>query len=269
MNSIAFIGGGQMATALIAGLLRDGTQPEAIAVVEPDPGQRERLERRFAVRTFASGTPSLGEVDVAVWAVKPQVMREASASFGPVLSRALHISIVAGVATPSLVHWLGTDRVIRTMPNTPALVGSGVTAMLAAPGATQPDRATAQKLLAATGYTFWVESDDRIDAVTALSGSGPGYVFEFLASFQQAAQAIGFSPEEARELVLRTVRGSADQAACDDTEFALLRDRVASRGGTTEAGLEALGRNHFSRALFEAVASAFQRARRLSAVLSA
>lgn len=269
MNSIAFIGGGQMATALIAGLLRDGTQAEGIVVVEPDPEQRKRLESRFAVRTIASATISLGPVDVAVWAVKPQVMRKATAPIAPILAGSLHISIVAGVATPSLVQWLGTDRVIRTMPNTPALVGSGVTAMLGAPGASKSDRALAEKLLAATGYTFWLDSDDRIDAVTALSGSGPGYVFEFLASFQQAAQAIGFSPEEARELVLRTARGAVDQAACDDTAFTALRDRVASRGGTTEAGLEALGRNHFSRALFEAVASAYQRARRLSAVLSA
>lgn len=268
MNSIAFIGGGQMATALIAGLLSDGTQPEAIAVVEPDPEQRERLTRRFAVRTIASPTPCLGDVDVAVWAIKPQVMREAATPFRPILVRSLHISIVAGIATAALVQWLGTERVIRAMPNTPALVGSGVTALLAAAGATKTDRELAEKLFAATGYTFWVDSDDRIDAVTALSGSGPGYVFEFLASFQQAAQAIGFSPEEARALVLRTARGAADQAACDGTAFTALRDRVASRGGTTEAGLEALGRHHFSRALFEAIASGYQRARRLSALLS-
>ncbi|WP_137921373.1 pyrroline-5-carboxylate reductase [Hydrogenophaga sp. 2FB] len=261
---IAFIGGGQMATALIAGLRRSGRSADSILVVEPDAQQRSRLGERFGVQVFPSSTQELARAGAVVWAVKPQVMEEAAKPVRDIVRSALHISIVAGIATPLLQEWLQTDRVIRVMPNTPALVGEGVTGMFAGPGAAPADRELAHRIFAVTGHTFWVDADDRIDAVTAVSGSGPGYVFQFLASFQAAAQALGFSEEQARDLVLRTCAGAVQQACAETTALTTLRDRVASKGGTTEAGLNVLTRYELPRAMTEAVGSAFARARELS-----
>lgn len=261
---IAFIGGGQMATALIAGLMRSGKSPDGILVVEPDEQQRSRLAERFGVQVLPSSTQELARAGVVVWAVKPQVMEDAVKPVRDIVRSALHISIVAGIPTPLLQEWLRTDRVVRVMPNTPALIGEGVTGMLAGAGAAPTDRELAQHVFSVTGHTFWVDSDDRIDAVTAVSGSGPGYVFQFLASFQAAAQALGFAEDEARDLVLRTCAGAVQQACAETTALTMLRDRVASKGGTTEAGLNVLTRYELPRAMTEAVGSAFARARELT-----
>ena len=265
---IAFVGGGQMATALIAGLLRSGTRAGQVVVVEPDEGQRERLRSALSVRTLAAADESLRAAGVVVWAIKPQIFAAAVAQAVRCLAAPLHISIVAGVSVSTLSAVLGSNRIVRVMPNTPALVGAGVTGMLAAAEADRMDCAMAERLLSPTGYTFWVDSDERIDAVTAVSGSGPGYVFEFLESFQRAARELGFSEAQARELVLRTAAGALKQAGSDDTPFATLRDRVTSKRGTTEAGLRALGENHFSTAVGLAVQGAYARAQVLSRELS-
>ncbi|HSW16580.1 MAG TPA: pyrroline-5-carboxylate reductase [Ramlibacter sp.] len=261
---IAFIGGGQMATALIAGLVRSGAAPGSIVVVEPDAAQRDRLTSANGLRAFAAADPALADAGLVVWAVKPQVLPDAIRPVLGSLRAPLHVSIVAGISTQLLSRWLESDRVVRVMPNTPALVGAGVTGMLATGGVTPSDRQRVEQLFRATGYTFWVEGDDRIDAVTAVSGSGPGYVFQFLASFQEAAQAIGFSQEQARELVLRTAAGAIEQARTDATPFTTLRDRVTSKGGTTEAALEVMTRNNMPQAISQAVARALERAQELS-----
>lgn len=268
-RAIAFVGGGQMASALIAGLLRSGRNPDTILVVEPEAVQRERLVSMFGVRTFPAADPVLANAEVVVWAVKPQILPDAARAVLGALGSPLHVSIVAGIATTSLCRWLGSDRIIRVMPNTPALTGSGVIGMLGMGEVTVDDRALAEKLFSATGYTFWVDSDERIDAVTAVSGSGPGYVFQFLASFQAAAQALGFSEEQSRELVLRTAAGAIDQACSDSTPFTTLCDRVTSKGGTTEAGLDVFMRNNLPSVVRQAVASAFNRAQELSTQLAA
>lgn len=265
---IAFVGGGQMATALIAGLLRSGTSAGQVVVVEPDDGQRERLRSTLSVRTLAAPDGSLGAARVVVWAIKPQIFATAAAQAVRWLAAPLHISIVAGVPVSTLSGVLGSNRIVRVMPNTPALVGAGVTGMLAAAEADRMDCAMAERILSPTGYTFWVDSDERVDAVTAVSGSGPGYVFEFLESFQRAARNLGFSEAQARELVLRTAAGALKQAGSDDTPFATLRDRVTSKGGTTEAGLLALSENHFSAAVGLAVQGAYARAQELSRELA-
>ena len=261
---IAWIGGGQMATALMAGLLRSGWDAGRMIVVEPDAAQRRRLAASLGVRTLAAADASLAEAGVVVWAVKPQVLAAAAEAAAPMLGAPLHVSIVAGIGTDALARRLGSRRIVRVMPNTPALVGAGVAGMRAMDGATVADRQLAQALMAATSQVFWVDSDERIDAVTAASGSGPGYVFHFLECFQAAVEALGFAPPQARELVLRTAAGAVEQAAADQTPFAVLRERVASRGGTTEAGLRALDDYRLFAAVQQAVQSAYARARALS-----
>jgi pyrroline-5-carboxylate reductase len=258
-----------MATALIEGLMRSGWNACDITVIEPDGAQADRVASALGVRVLRAADSSLGRSEIVVWAVKPQVLRLAIAPARSVLKSPLHVSIVAGISTTTLSQWLGSDRVIRVMPNTPALVGSGVTGMLAMSGATKKDRALASRIFSATGHAFWVDSDDRIDAVTAVSGSGPGYIFEFLACFQSAAQLLGFSEDEARELVIRTAAGALKQAADDFSSFATLRNNVASKGGTTEAGLEVLSRHNLPTVMKLAAACAYERARELSRSLDA
>jgi pyrroline-5-carboxylate reductase len=268
LDLIVFIGGGQMATALIAGLLRSGSSAQHILVVEPDVSQRERLRDTLGVRTLSAADDSLRGAHVIVWAIKPQIFAAAAAQIRRWLAAPLHVSIVAGVPVTTLARVLGSGRVVRVMPNTPALVGAGVTGMFAAAEASRADRDIAQRLLTPTGYTFWVDSDERIDAVTAISGSGPGYVFHFLESFQEAARSLGFSESQARELVVRTAAGALEQARSDETPFATLRDRVTSKRGTTEAGLRVLAERQFSSAVSLAVESAYARAQELSRELS-
>jgi len=261
---VAWIGGGQMATALMAGLLRSGWDAGRMIVVEPDAAQRRRLAASLGVRTLAAADATLAEAGVVVWAVKPQVLAAAAEAAAPMLGAPLHVSIVAGIGADALARRLGSRRIVRVMPNTPALVGAGVAGLRAMDGATEADRRMAQALMAATSQVFWVDSDERIDAVTAASGSGPGYVFHFLECFQAAVEALGFAPPQARELVLRTAAGAVEQAAADQTPFAVLRERVASRGGTTEAGLRALDDYRLSAAVAQAVQRAYARARALS-----
>ena len=261
---IAWIGGGQMAAALMAGLLRSGWSAGRMIVVEPDAAQRHRLAATLGVRTLPAPDAVLAEAGVAVWAVKPQMLAAAAAAAVPVLGAPLHVSIVAGIGADTLACRFGSRRIVRVMPNTPALVGAGVAGLRAMDGATAADRQLAQALMAATSHVFWVDSDERIDAVTAASGSGPGYVFHFLECFQAAVEALGFAPQQARELVLRTAAGAVEQAAADQTPFAVLRERVASRGGTTEAGLQALDDYRLPAAVAQAVQRAYARARALS-----
>lgn len=262
-NSMAFIGGGQMASAMIAGLLKAGHDSSSILVIEPMASQREYLEHNLRVMTSPCADQRLSEVDVIVWAVKPQVLEQAAFENVVHLGSALHVSIAAGLSLETLSQWLHTKRVVRAMPNTAALVGSGVTGMVAGTGVTGADRHLASQILGATGYCFWVDSDERLDAVTAVSGSGPAYVFHFLEAFQAAAEAIGFTPETARDLVLKTASGAIEQAKLGEP-FGLLRSRVTSKRGTTEAALAVLDANATPLALVNAVRAAYERAGVLS-----
>lgn len=237
-------------------------------VIEPNEDQRERLIESLGVRAIADAalfpTCLAAGVAMVIWAVKPHVLRSAIDSVRGAFEDPLHISICAGISTRSLREWLGSSRVIRSMPNTPALVGQGVTGMYATSEVDAKDRTMAEEVFSPTGYSFWVESDERIDAVTAVSGSGPGYVFEFLAGLQGAAQLLGFCELDARELTIRTALGALTQAAgCDDTLTAL-RDRVTSKGGTTEAGLEVFAKHNLPMVSKLAVACAYVRAQELS-----
>lgn len=256
-----------MASAMIAGLLKAGRPGSSILVVEPAEAQRAHLQERFGVEVAERADTRLAASELVVWAVKPQVLQQALEAARGHLGPALHVSIAAGLPLATLRRWLGTERVVRAMPNTAALVGAGVTGMAASDDVSQQDRARAAQVLSATGHCFWVEGDERLDAVTAVSGSGPAYVFHFLEAFQAAAEAVGFDPATARDLVLRTAAGAVEQARLGEP-FGTLRARVTSRRGTTEAALAVLDERATPLALLTAVRAAHARAGELSRELS-
>jgi pyrroline-5-carboxylate reductase len=179
-HRIAFIGGGNMASAIIGGLIRQGLPAGSIEVIEPFEPARERLKAAFGVEPHPVAGPALAGASLAVWAVKPQTFQEAAAQARPHLGAALHLSVAAGIRSDSIARWLGTDRIVRAMPNTPALVAKGITALFARTGVSAQDRLDVQHVIATTGEYLWVDEEQQLDAVTALSGSGPAYVFFFL-----------------------------------------------------------------------------------------
>ena len=259
-RTIAFIGGGNMATALIGGLLHEGWSAAQILVLDPDSKQRERLATRFGVNTFAGPAAFLRDATAVVWAVKPQDMRGAVAAVAPFTGGAIHISIAAGIRTHDLAVWLGSTRVVRAVPNLPALVRAGVTAIFAAEGSSQEDRELATRIFAATGPVHWVTSEERMNAFIAVSGSGPGFVFHFLEGFQRAAEEMGFERQFARDLVLRVTQGAVQLARDEAAELHELKNRVSSKGGTTAAGTRQLDEAHTKEAMVAAVRAAFARA---------
>lgn len=265
---IGFIGGGQMACALLGGLVRAGWPLKNIVVVEPHPPQQAVLREQLGVRVLARADASLQQASIVVWALKPDMVQAAANATVGFLADPLHLSIAAGVSLPDLVRCFGSSRVVRAMPNTPALVGAGVTGMLPAAGVSEADKALAEGVLSVAGRVFSVRSDEEMDAVTAISGSGPGYVFQFLESFQAAAEALGFDTAEAKQLVLDILAGSVLLAQSEDTEYAALRKRVTSKNGTTEAALNVLAERGFDAALHDAVCAAQQRALAMSLDIS-
>jgi len=256
-----------MASAILAGLIRNGADGRGILVVEPVQTQRESLASRFDVQTAAVADDRIHCAGMVVWAIKPQILREAATASRPYLGDSLHVSIAAGLPLEALCAVLQSRRVVRAMPNTSALVGAGVTGLVAPGDLSLEDRARVETVLAATGKILWMDSDERVDAITAVSGSGPAYVFHFLEAFQAAAEAIGFSPDTARELVLLTASGALEQAKAGDG-FGMLRARVTSKKGTTEAALDVLDARATPEALKDAVKSAYLRAAELSRELS-
>ena len=266
--SVAFVGGGQMASALIGGLIRAGWAATDITVVEPHAAQQVILKSRFGVQVLPQPESILRTAQVVIWAVKPQILQQAAASTGAHISDPLHMSIVAAVSLRDLASSLNSDRIVRAMPNTPSMVGAGVAGLFASDGLSDRDRKLAESILAPSGRVFWVRSDAHMDAVTAVSGSGPAYVFKFLESFQAAAHALGFASDEARRLVLDTVAGAVQLAKAEDTDFTELRKRVTSKNGTTQAAIEILESRGFESVIKDAVLAAQQRATAISNELS-
>ena len=262
--NITFMGGGNMARAIIGGLLEKGYAPGAIGVVETSPEARERLQRELGVRCFGSPAEAVPLGDLLVMAVKPQQMHAAAAQVTPNVSGQLVVSIAAGTRLADLSRWLGGHRLlVRCMPNTPALIGAGVTAAYAAPGVSQAQRKAAETVLAAVGTVLWVDDEGLLDPVTAVSGSGPADVFYFLEAMQQAATGLGLSPEQARTLSLETFLGAARLAAGSHDPASVLRERVTSRGGTTEAALASMAADHVGEAIVRAIRAASERGRQL------
>jgi len=264
----AFIGGGNMATALITGALRQGSSAADISVVEIDGAARERLARELGVRACAAMADGVRGAACIVLAVKPQQMREVARELAPLVGDALVISIAAGVRQQDLSRWLGGHgKIVRAMPNTPALTLAGMTGLYAPPEVSAADRASAEAIVGAAGKTLWVEREGAIDAVTAVSGSGPAYVFYFLEALENAAREQGFGPEDARLLALQTFHGSVKLAAESSESVATLRARVTSKGGTTERAVAELDRLGVGPAIVSAVGAAAERSRELGEAL--
>ena len=261
---IAFIGGGNMAQALIGGLAGRLTPATNIHVVDVMPTTLTLLSERFGVTTAQVPTDALAGSDVIVLAVKPQQLREVVATIKPFLTSQLVLSIAAGIRAADISHWLGGHQaIVRTMPNTPALIGQGITGAYAMSGVTELQKESADVLLRAVGATVWVTDEAQIDAVTAISGSGPAYVFYFIEAMQQAATELGLSAEQGRQLAQATFAGAAGLASQSDEPVSLLRERVTSKGGTTYAALTSMEASGVKAALVKALHAAADRGREL------
>ncbi len=264
-----FLGGGNMANALIGGMLKQGFAPADIAVVEPERDARDRL-LAYAVNCLESAEMLASTGDLLVLAVKPQQMRNAVAPLVGKLGDAVVVSIAAGLGMAALSRWLGGHRrIVRSMPNTPALIGAGITGLCALPEVDAAGRAAAERVLRAVGSTVWIDDEVRMDAVTAVSGSGPAYVFLFIEALQQAAADLGFTPEQGRQLAIGTVQGAAALAAQASEPASVLRERVTSAGGTTEAALRTMAERGVKEGIIAGVMAAERRGRELGTILGA
>jgi pyrroline-5-carboxylate reductase len=259
---IAFIGGGNMANALIGGLRRGGAA-HAIAVLEIDPARARQLRDAHRVEVHTTAGEWLAACAVVVLAVKPQQAAQAVAAIQPHLARPLLLSIAAGVRAQTLARWLQSDVIVRTMPNTPALIGAGITGAVALAGVTAEQRASAGTILGAVGEVVWFDDETLLDAVTAVSGSGPAYAFYLIEAMQQAGRELGLSDADARRLAVATVSGAAQLAAASADPVEVLRERVTSKGGTTAAALAELEAASVKRAFVTAIRAADARARAL------
>ena len=230
-------------------------------VVEPLAAVRAALETRFDVETLDAPSERLAGCDAFIIAVKPQQMRAATCALGPHLGAGLVISIAAGIGSASIAQWLGRNvPIVRAMPNTPALIGAGITGLFATPLVSPEQRALADQLLCAVGSTVWVEREGLLDAVTAVSGSGPAYVFYFIEALEHAARELGLSAEASARLALGTFGGAIRLAEASKDPLAVLRERVTSKGGTTAAALAHLSASEVEGLISEAVRAAARRA---------
>jgi pyrroline-5-carboxylate reductase len=267
---ITFIGGGNMASALIGGLLQRGGDAASIAVIEPQAAARSELAARFGVRVLDAPDDRAMRCDLLVLAVKPQQMREVCAGLVRHLDRQTVLSIAAGVRAADLSRWLGGHAcIVRAMPNTPALIGQGVAGLYAGASVGAAERAQAEQVLAAVGGTVWVDDERLIDAVTALSGSGPAYVFHFIEAMMRGGEALGLAPDQARALAIATFTGASALAAQSAESPATLRERVTSKGGTTEAALGSMADDGVADAIVRALAAAARRGAELGDQLGA
>lgn len=257
---LSFIGGGNMAAAMIGGLLRKDFPASDIVVAEALAERRAWLSGEFAVAVEESAADSL-TADVIVLAVKPQQLHQALAGWPALRADQLVVSIAAGVRAGDISRWLrGHPAVIRAMPNTPALVGAGITGLFALPGVSQAQRHAAGRVLEAVGPVVWVAREALIDAVTAISGSGPAYVFLFIEALERAARDLGLDADTARQLTLHTFLGASALAIKETVGPAELRARVTSKGGTTERGIQALEEGGVPYAIALATRAAAERA---------
>lgn len=262
--NITLIGGGNMATALIGGLVEKGFAPKDIQVVEIQPEARERLTNRFGVSCFSDVAQAAPYGDLIVLAVKPQQMRAVAGALAPHLRHELVLSIAAGIRLVDLGRWLGGyARLARCMPNTPALIGLGVTGLYARPEVDSAQRSQAERVLAAVGDVIWVVDEPALDPVTAVSGSGPAYVFFFIEALERAAIELGLDVAAARKLAIGTFKGAAELAARSSEPPAVLRERVTSKGGTTERALASMRAERLDETIARAVRAANERAHEL------
>ena len=266
---ITFIGGGNMARALIGGLVVQGYAAAEIQVVEPHAESRERLMAAFALRCVATLDTTALDCDTLVLAVKPQQMREALQPLRGKLTRQLVVSIAAGLRLNDISRWLGGYRqLVRTMPNMAAFIGRSITGLYADPSVQQSAHLDAERVMRAVGATMWLKDEVQMDAVTAISGSGPAYVFYFIEAMEAAAIQLGFDAKAARKLTIDTFLGAADLANQSAESITTLRLQVTSKGGTTEAALNSFASNKVADAIGSGIAAAAARGRQLGDLLS-
>lgn len=260
--TIAFIGGGNMASAILGGLIHQGLPVDHIEVVEPWEPARAALQQQFGVQAQAHAGPQLERAEVVVWAIKPQIFKEAALATHQHTAQALHLSVAAGVRSSSIAQWLGSERIVRAMPNTPALIGQGISGLYARPTVSEAERQLVEQIMASTGEHLWVQEEAQLDAVTALSGSGPAYVFYFLEAMVQAGVEMGLGATQSEQLAIATFAGASELARRSHESPAVLRERVTSKGGTTYAALESMRAaqldQHFMAALRAAQARAHE-----------
>lgn len=254
-NSVAFVGGGNMATAIIGGLQQHGSQLSDFVVIEPSADKRTALHQAYGV-SVSDNALAATQKSVIVLAVKPQHLQAVCETIRPNIKDQVVISIAAGIRTTSLANWLGNHtKIIRVMPNTPAQIQAGISALYALPEVSEIEQHAAQALMQAVGQTVWVADETQMDAVTAISGSGPAYVFYCIEALQEAGVNLGLSSEQASKLALQTFLGASKLAATSDESVATLREKVTSKGGTTEKGLAVLADKDI-KAIFDQAAQA-------------
>jgi len=261
--TLAFIGGGNMASAVIGGLLRAGWTADALLVVEPVAAQRQRLIDEHGLNPLPAADGRLAGAQLVVWAVKPQLFAEAATPCAPFIGQALQLSVMAGVRSDAIARASGSARVVRAMPNTPALIGAGIAGLFASAEVDAASRALVERVLAPTGRLLWVAREADLDAVTALSGSGPAYFFYLVEAMVAAGVQMGLPEAQARELAFATCAGAAAQGLSCDEPPALLRERVTSKGGTTYAAITHLEQAGAGETMRNAVLAAQRRAQEL------
>ena len=262
-DSIAFIGGGNMASAIIGGLLKSGMAASQLQAVEPFDEQRAKLMQQFGIQVSGAPSPSLAHASLVVWAVKPQTFKDAALQTRFHTKAALHLSVAAGITSTSIAHWLGTERVVRAMPNTPALVAKGITGLFARAAVTAADRLMVERTIKTTGDLLWMTEEAQLDAVTALSGSGPAYVFYFIEAMVDAGAAMGLTRDQAQQLAVATFSGASALAKASDEPVHILRSRVTSKGGTTYAAITSMEQDNVKNLFVRAMVAARQRAKEM------
>jgi pyrroline-5-carboxylate reductase len=261
---ITFVGGGNMASAIMGGLVQKGHPTSALQVIEPWDEQRARLGEQFpGLRVHEAASDALHASDLVVWAVKPQTFKEAALEAGPHLGDALHLSVAAGITSESMAGWLKTERIVRAMPNTPALVGLGMTGLYARDAVSAAERGLVETVIKTTGELIWVSAETQLDAVTALSGSGPAYVFYFLEAMRDAGAEMGLPPELAQRLAMGTFAGATALAQQTTEPLQTMRARVTSKGGTTYAALTSMETSQIKESFMAAMHAAQARAAEL------
>jgi pyrroline-5-carboxylate reductase len=262
-TTIAFIGGGNMANAIIGGLLQQGTPTASIDVIEPLPAARQALADKYQVRTHEQAGEFLRSAGLVVWAVKPQIFKDVALALAPTVGQALHLSVAAGIGSDSIALWLGTERIARAMPNTPALIGLGMTGLYARPTVSAAERQQIERIATAVGDALWVEHEALLEAVTAVSGSGPAYFFYVLEAMTEAGVALGLNREQAYRMAVQTARGASELAHRSDEPAEVLRQRVTSKGGTTHEAISALEAGGLKPLFAQAMQACARRAREL------
>ncbi len=274
--TLTFIGGGNMAASLIGGLLTENLHSGQITVADPNARNRESLAAHFGVYTTEDNVAAITKADVVVLAVKPQVLKSVAQELAPAVQQhqPLVITIAAGIRSADLNRWLGGDAegaksvaVVRAMPNTPALVQTGAIGLYASESVSDEQRDLAESILRAAGLTLWVQEEGQMDAVTALSGSGPAYFFRIMEAMETAGTKLGLPPQTARLLTLQTALGAAKMAMESSESPATLRERVTSPGGTTEQGLRVMAENDIDQIMGQVLKAAFDRSRELASEL--